>query len=645
MCGIVGAVSHSNVTSLLVNGLQHLEYRGYDSAGVGVIDSTTKELVRVRTLGKVSALNEELAKKYANLEANIGIAHTRWATHGAPSEINAHPHVSDDVILVHNGIIENHDKLRAFLQTQGYIFTSHTDTEVIAHLIHFLRVAKNKLAPEFGVKALTKLQQRYTSEQLSQPQDLLTAVQMAIVVLDGAYGMAIYDVKDPTQIIAARSGSPLIIGVGTDGNYLASDPLALIEKTNKFIFLEEGDTATISVDKVVVYDSNFVPVERPVIESKMSKEVVDKGDYAHFMLKEIFEQPQAILDSLEGRITNETVLTNAIGSQAQELLSKVENITIIACGTSYHAGLVAKYWIEELCNIGVEVEIASEFRYRKTVTRPNSLIITFSQSGETADTLAALRKAKREGYLASMTISNSPESSIVRESDLAYITRCGKEIGVASTKAFTSQLVLILLFALALARQKQSLSPEQITAIIQDIKLIPRAIEQLLASHEAIKELALEYQEMDKAIFIGRDKLYPICLEADLKLKEISYVHSQSFAGGELKHGPLALVDENMAIFAIAPSNSLLDKSKSNIEEVIARKGKVVVFTDSNAQAEFQQMNNVKVISFPDVAVIPELIAPIFYIVPFQLFAYYVAVNRGCDVDKPRNLAKSVTVE
>lgn len=645
MCGIVGAVSQTNITSLLVNGLQHLEYRGYDSAGVGVIDNATKQLVRVRCTGKVKELETALATNYPSLEAHIGIAHTRWATHGAPLEMNAHPHVSNNIILVHNGIIENHDKLRTFLSGNGYTFTSHTDTEVIAHLISYLRTNTYRLVPEFGSHALDRLQNKFMSQLEAEHVDLLIAVQMAVCVLEGAYGMAVYDITEPQQIIAARSGSPLVIGVGSDGHYLASDQLAIIEKTNQFIYLEEGDTALIREQEVQIYDNHFEQAERPIIVSNMSKEATDKGDFAHFMLKEIFEQPQAILDSLEGRITNDSVLVQAIGNGAQEILDKVEHIVIVACGTSYHSGLVAKYWLEDLCQIPCEVEIASEFRYRSTVTRPNSLIITLSQSGETADTLAALRKAKASGFIASMTISNSPESSIVRESDFAYITRCGKEIGVASTKAFTSQLVLLLLFTLALGRAKSVIEPNRIKDIIDAVKSIPHALSVVLNDHESLKELAQAHYEMNHCLFIARDSLYPIVMEADLKLKEISYIHSQSFAGGELKHGPLALVEANMPVFALAPTNVLLDKIKSNIEEVLARKGHVIIFTDSNAAQDFARMENTTIIKFDSVGVIHPIVAPIFHILPFQLFSYYVAVLRGCDVDKPRNLAKSVTVE
>ncbi|MFC6276926.1 glutamine--fructose-6-phosphate transaminase (isomerizing) [Psittacicella hinzii] len=639
MCGIVGAVSQQNTIKLLIDGLKHLEYRGYDSAGIAVV-SEQGELVRVRCLGKVSELDNKVASDYPHLVATTGIAHTRWATHGQPSEINAHPHLSGSVVVVHNGIIENHDELRHFLKAQGFEFKSQTDTEVIAHLVNFFLTQNNRLAAALTTEQKAKLETNFAQELTSPQIDTLTAVKMAVCVLEGAYGMAVLNTHNPHELIGARSGSPLVVGLGEDGNYLASDQLALLEKTRKFTYLEEGDIVRLTQDKVEIFSADFSPVEREVVVSDLNLNVVTKGDFDSFMLKEIFEQPQALIDSMEGRIVADHVLVNAIGPKAQQLLEKVEHIMIVACGTSYHSGLVAKYWIEDFVGISCDVEIASEYRYRKTVTRPNSLIITMSQSGETADTLAALRKAKESGFLGSMTICNVPSSSIVRESDLSYITRCGVEIGVASTKAFTSQLTLLLMFTAALAKVKGTISPELNKQIIDGLLSLPRYIEQILRNHEPVKAMAEKFKDITSCLFIGRDTMYPIAKEGDLKLKELSYVHSEAFAGGELKHGPLALVDEHMPVIALAPSCELTEKMKSNIEEVLARKGNTFVFTDDLEL--FSPRDNLTLIPMPK---IDPIVAPVLYIVPLQLLTYYLASLKGCDVDKPRNLAKSVTVE
>ncbi|RIY33260.1 glutamine--fructose-6-phosphate transaminase (isomerizing) [Psittacicella melopsittaci] len=638
MCGIVAAVSENNIVELLIEGLKRLEYRGYDSAGIAVVDAK-QELVRVRCLGKVQELENEVERKHHNLVANTGIAHTRWATHGSPSEINAHPHVSGSIVVVHNGIIENHEVLRTFLKAQGYEFKSQTDTEVVAHLVNFFKYNPNRLAKEFGAHALAKLENAFAEQLQASELDLLTAVKMTVCVIEGAYGLAIMDVNHPEAIVGARLGSPLVVGYGENGNYLASDQLALIDKTRRFTFLEEGDVVLLEKDKVQIYFDGK-EVEREIVNSTMQVGQIDKGDFDSFMLKEIFEQPQAIIDSIEGRIVADHVLTNAIGPKAQELLEKVEHVQIIACGTSYHSGLVAKYWLEDFAGISCDVEIASEYRYRKTVTRPNSLIITMSQSGETADTLAALRKAKASGFLGSMTICNVPSSSIVRESDLSYITRCGIEIGVASTKAFTAQLVLLLMFTSALARVKGTLTPELSKRIVEGIATLPRHIENYLQNHEQVRELAQKLVNKESCIYLGRDTMYPIAKEGDLKLKELSYVHSEAFAGGELKHGPLALVDHNMPVIALAPSDSLVDKMKSNIEEVLSRGGQTFVFSDDANLLTPRE--NLEIIPMPK---IEPIVAPILYVVPLQLLAYYLAKAKGCDVDKPRNLAKSVTVE
>ncbi|RIY36164.1 glutamine--fructose-6-phosphate transaminase (isomerizing) [Psittacicella gerlachiana] len=639
MCGIVGAVAQQNVIQLLLEGLKRLEYRGYDSAGVAIVNNQG-ELIRVRCLGKVQELENEVERLYPKLEAKIGITHTRWATHGSPSEINAHPHASGSIVVVHNGIIENHEQLRNFLKSKDYEFKSQTDTEVVAHLVNFFKFHQDRLAPEFGSKVLEKLESNFAQELQLAEVDLLTAVKMTVCVIEGAYGLAIMDSRDPTTLIGARLGSPLVVGYGEEGNYLASDQLALIDKTRKFTFLEEGDLVLLTTNQVKIFDLNFNPVEREVVNSTMQVGVIDKGEYDSFMLKEIFEQPQSIIDSIEGRIVADHVLPNAIGPRAEELLKQVEHIVIIACGTSYHSGLVAKYWLEDIAGISCDVEIASEYRYRNTVTRPNSLIITMSQSGETADTLAALRKAKASGFLGSMTICNVPSSSIVRESDLSYITRCGIEIGVASTKAFTAQLVLLLMFTSALARVKGKLTPELGKRIVEGITALPRQIDSYLQNHHEIEELAKVLANHHSVIYLGRDTMYPIAKEGDLKLKELSYIHSEAFAGGELKHGPLALVDEKMPIIALAPTDNLSDKMKSNIEEVLSRGGQTYVFSDDAYL--LSPRANLKILPMPT---LDPIVAPILYVLPLQLLAYYVAKNKGCDVDKPRNLAKSVTVE
>lgn len=642
MCGIVGAIATENIVNLLVEGLQHLEYRGYDSAGVAIIDDTTHKLVRVRCLGKVQELSNTIANKYPTLSGYVGIAHTRWATHGEPSEVNAHPHISHNIVIVHNGIIENHEELRVFLIQQGYEFKSQTDTEVIAHLVHYFQQGgNNRLVPVFGEQALVKLQVKFGQHLPTEGNlPLLTAVQMAVCVLVGAYGMVVLDTNVPDALVATRSGSPLVIGLGSHGNYLASDQLALIDKTRKFVYLDEGDVAHVTRDQVVIYDAEGQSATREVITSDLNKDATGKGAYDYYMLKEIYEQPQAIIDSLEGRIAHDHVLVDAIGIHAHEILEKVQNVKIIACGTSYHAGLVAKYWIENYAGINCDVEIASEYRYRNTVTAPNSLILTLSQSGETADTLAALRKAKSSGFIGSMTICNVASSSLVRESDLIYLTRCGVEIGVASTKAFTSQLTLLLLFTIALGSVKGNLAPATAKSLVQCLQRLPEDIAKLLQEQQQIADLAKELTHVTNALFIARDSLYPIAREADLKLKELSYVHSEAFAGGELKHGPLALIDANMTVFALCPNNQLSDKMRSNIEEVLARKGRTIVFTDNKEL--FVPKDNLQVLQFPSIS---EVTSPIYYAVAYQLLAFYMAVDRGRDVDQPRNLAKSVTVE
>ena len=610
MCGIVGAVAQRDVAEILINGLHRLEYRGYDSAGVAVVDPN-HELHRVRCLGKVKALDEAVAIK--PLIGGTGIAHTRWATHGEPSEANAHPHTSGNFAVVHNGIIENHEELRELLKSRGYVFNSQTDTEVIAHLVEWeMRTASN----------------------------LLEAVQKTVKQLTGAYGMVVLDREHPEHLVAARSGSPLVIGLGIGENFLASDQLALLSVTRRFIYLEEGDIAEITRRTVDIYDANGQKVEREVHESNLENDAAEKGKFRHFMQKEIYEQPNALINTMEGRILHNNVIVDAIGNGAAEILEKVEHIQIVACGTSYNAGMTARYWFEALAGVSCDVEIASEFRYRKFVTRPNSLLVTISQSGETADTLAALRLAKEKGYMAALTICNVSSSSLVRESDLAFMTRAGVEVGVASTKAFTTQLATLLMLVTAIGKVKGNISNEQEVEIVKALQSLPAEIEKALAFDKDIEALAEDFAEKNHALFLGRGEFYPIAMEASLKLKEISYIHAEAYAAGELKHGPLALIDADMPVIVVAPNNELLEKVKSNIEEVRARGGQLYVFADK--EAGFTPSEGMKIITMPKVN---EIIAPIFYTVPMQLLSYHVALIKGTDVDQPRNLAKSVTVE
>lgn len=610
MCGIVGAVAQRDVAEILINGLHRLEYRGYDSAGVAVVDPN-HELHRVRCLGKVKALDEAVAVK--PLIGGTGIAHTRWATHGEPSEANAHPHTSGNFAVVHNGIIENHEELRELLKSRGYVFNSQTDTEVIAHLVEW---------------------------EMRTASTLLEAVQKTVKQLTGAYGMVVLDREHPEHLVAARSGSPLVIGLGIGENFLASDQLALLSVTRRFIYLEEGDIAEITRRTVDIYDANGQKVEREVHESNLENDAAEKGKFRHFMQKEIYEQPNALINTMEGRILHNNVIVDAIGNGASEILEKVEHIQIVACGTSYNAGMTARYWFEALAGVSCDVEIASEFRYRKFVTRPNSLLVTISQSGETADTLAALRLAKEKGYMAALTICNVSSSSLVRESDLAFMTRAGVEVGVASTKAFTTQLAALLMLVTAIGKVKGNISNEQEVEIVKALQSLPAEIEKALAFDKDIEALAEDFAEKNHALFLGRGEFYPIAVEASLKLKEISYIHAEAYAAGELKHGPLALIDADMPVIVVAPNNELLEKVKSNIEEVRARGGQLYVFADK--EAGFTPSEGMKIITMPKVN---EIIAPIFYTVPMQLLSYHVALIKGTDVDQPRNLAKSVTVE
>ncbi|MEO8673513.1 MAG: glutamine--fructose-6-phosphate transaminase (isomerizing) [Tahibacter sp.] len=610
MCGIVGAAARRNVVDILVAGLQALEYRGYDSAGVALL--TPQGLERQRTQGKVRELAQLLSDH--PISGHTGIAHTRWATHGAPNTTNAHPIASrDTVAVVHNGIIENHDSLRAELRGLGFEFVTQTDTEVIAHLIEHYH---------------------------SNGDSLLGAVQRVIPRLHGAYAIAVVSQREPGTVIGARRGSPMVIGLSQGEQFLASDIHALLPVTRDFIYLAEGDVASISVDGVQIYNEHGEPVERPVKHAHFSADAVERGEYRHYMLKEIHEQPQAVADTLEGRIADGHILTEIFGVNARELLSHTRCVQIVACGSSYHAALVARYWIESYARIPCNVEIASEYRYRDAVVQPDSLLVSVSQSGETADTLAALKLARTRGYLATLAICNVPESSIVRESELALMTRAGPEIGVASTKAFVTQLTALALLALELGRH-HGLSTARYENGIKQLESLPGAIHGALALDAEIQTLAARLGSKQHALFLGRGTQFPIAMEGALKLKEISYIHAEAYPAGELKHGPLALVDESMPVIAVAPNDHLLEKLKSNIEEVRARGGELYVLADADVAAGMPHANG-QLITLPPCG---ELIAPIIFTIPLQLLAYHVAVLRGTDVDQPRNLAKSVTVE
>jgi len=609
MCGIVGAIAQRNVTPILLEGLRRLEYRGYDSAGVVILGA--QGLQRVRTVGKVEMLTQALEAH--PLEGPLGLAHTRWATHGAPSERNAHPHIAADrVAVVHNGIIENHAELRAELLARGDPIESDTDTELIAHLIH---------------------------HALDDSADLLTAVRACLARLRGAYAIAVIDRAAPDRLVVARSGSPLVIGVGIGEHFVASDSAALLPVTQQFRYLEEGDVAEIWRTGVRVLDRSGQAVERPLLRSRLADETLDRGAYRHFMLKEIHEQPRVLAETLEGRLTADRVLPEMFGPDAETLFSQVRAVHLVACGTSYHAALVARYWIEALTGIPATAEIASEFRYRQPAVPADTLLVTLSQSGETADTLAALRASRERPYLSRLAICNVPESSLVRESDRVLMTRAGVEVGVASTKAFTTQLVALMLLTLCIG-QAQSLAPEEVARIVTDLRSLPQQVERVLALEPSVAALAPRLVHREHALFLGRGVEYPIALEGALKLKEISYIHAEGYAAGELKHGPLALVSEDMPVVALAPHNALLEKLLSNLQEVRARGGELLVFTGEGVDLPDEQ--GVAVLSLP----VPlSALSPVVFTVPLQLLAYHVAVLKGTDVDRPRNLAKSVTVE
>ncbi len=611
MCGIVGAISERNVVPILLEGLRRLEYRGYDSAGIAVLDNEGC-VDRCRMPGKVKELETEIAGH--GLNGSIGIAHTRWATHGKPTKANAHPHICQNLVaIVHNGIIENHDTLRKQQIKDGYTFTSETDTEVVVHQIHDHHYKQNK--------------------------DLFSAVLDATNELEGAYALGVISNNEPDRLIATRRGSPLVIGVGFGEYFIASDSSALLPVTQRFIYLEDGDIADIKRDKLVIHDVHGKQVDRVIKQSDLSADANDRGHFRHYMLKEIYEQSTAISSTLEGRIADGRVLEECFGNGATEIFDKVQGIHIIACGTSYHAGLIGKHWFESLAGIPCSVEVASEFRYRNPVVRNNSLIVTISQSGETADTLAGLQEAKRLGFGHSLVICNAPESSLTRESDLTLLTRAGPEIGVASTKAFTTQLVAMMLLVISLGK-RHKLSDEMEQNLVKQLASLPAKVEKVLALDDDIKALAEEFSDKEHALFLGRGLHYPIAMEGALKLKEISYIHAEAYPAGELKHGPLALVDENMPIVAVAPQNDMLEKLKSNLQEVSARGGQLYVFADE--RSHFKAEDGIFVMN---IVATKDETSPIIHTIPMQLLSYHVAVLKGTDVDQPRNLAKSVTVE
>jgi glucosamine--fructose-6-phosphate aminotransferase (isomerizing) len=611
MCGIVGGVADRNIVPVLVEGLKRLEYRGYDSAGLAVLNADG-HLQRLRTVGKVRALQQALVEM--PIEGRTGIAHTRWATHGVPSERNAHPHISrDGLAIVHNGIIENYEELREELKAAGYQFSSETDTEVVAHRVHF---------------------------HLEKLGDLFKAVRATVAELEGAYALVVISERDPDRLIAARVGCPVVLGLGVGESFVASDVAALLPVTRRFMFLDEGDVAEIRRSGVRIIDREGNGADRPIRESELTADAAEKGQYRHFMLKEIHEQPRAVANTLQERIANGRLLEAAFGPAASAVFDRVEAVHIVACGTSYHAGVVARYFIEQVCRISCRAEIASEYRYRNPVVPRNSLFVVISQSGETADTLAALRMARQNGYLSTLAICNSPESSLVRESELVMLTRAGPEIGVASTKAFTTQLTALAMLTAALARHNGA-DPERERSLMTRLIELPALLEKTLELDPIVHRMALHFADKRHALFLGRGAMHAIAMEGALKLKEISYIHAEAYAAGELKHGPLALVDADMPVVAVAPNNELLDKLKSNLMEVRARGGVLFVFTDPDSGVE--SSDGVHVIHMPKH--IADFQAPIVYAIPLQLLAYHVAILKGTDVDQPRNLAKSVTVE
>ncbi|WP_029406882.1 glutamine--fructose-6-phosphate transaminase (isomerizing) [Thiomicrorhabdus sp. Milos-T2] len=634
MCGIVCGVAERNIVPILLEGLKRLEYRGYDSSGIALLDSQG-HIQRVRSLGKIINLEKKVQSQTTEFNGSIGIAHTRWATHGVPAKNNAHPHIcNNQVAVVHNGIIENYQSLKSQQLTEGYLFTSETDTEVVAHGIH---------------------------QQLENSSTLLQAVQKAVALFDGAYALGVISSDFPETLIAARKGSPLVIGVGIGEHFIASDVSALLPVTQNFIFLEEGDVAELSRESVKIYNANGDLVKRPIKQSQLSANAVDLGEHRHYMHKEIFEQPQAVIDTLEARITKDSVLTSAFGHNAEAIFKTIQQIQIIACGTSYHSGLVAKYWFEDIIGLPCQVEVASEYRYRNPVIQNNTLFVTISQSGETADTLAALQqiknychceeqsaaaihgnqKARTTLNIPTLTICNVPESSLTRESDLTFLTHAGPEIGVASTKAFTTQLVALSLLLTSVGKTLGLMDKEQEQKIVHGLIKLPGLVTSALEHENEIKEIANTFADKNNALFLGRGTMYPIALEGALKLKEISYIHAEAYPAGELKHGPLALIDELMPVVAIAPKDDLLEKLKSNLQEVKARGGQMIVFEDE--ESDVSSDKDFKVVK--TTSNVGRITAPITFNIPLQLLSYHVALIKGTDVDQPRNLAKSVTVE
>ncbi|MDF1758314.1 MAG: glutamine--fructose-6-phosphate transaminase (isomerizing) [Legionellaceae bacterium] len=604
MCGIIGAISKRDISKILLEGLRRLEYRGYDSAGIAVIDKNN-QVQRIRSQGKVESLASAMTSR--DISGTIGIAHTRWATHGAPSELNAHPHLScDEIAIVHNGIIENHEQLRIKLKKLGYEFVSETDTEVAAHLIH---------------------------HHYQQTTSLIRAIQETAKEMQGAFSLGIINQKSPNELVAVRKGSPLVVGIGIDEKYISSDALALRSFAQSVIYLEEGDSVHLTNNSLEIFNENGDTVERKIKHLNDDSQAIIKGQYRHFMLKEIFEQTKVLADTMEGRMASLAVLKASLGDKALDLLSRTKQIHIVACGTSYHAGLIAKHWFESLANIPTQVEIASEYRYRDVVVWENTLFMTVSQSGETADTLAALKKAKGCGYIGNFAICNVARSSLVHESDCALLTRAGVEIGVASTKAFTTQLVGFLMLATAMCKDSRG------QEVLKQLQSLPAGCERVLKTNNTIKALAPMFANKSSALFLGRGMHFPVALEGALKLKEVSYIHAEAYPAGELKHGPLALVDSSMPVIVLAPNDDLIDKLKSNLCEVDARGGQLFVFIDSTQSLDIE---NVQLIKIPSCG---KWVDPIIYTISQQLLAYHVAVSKGTDVDQPRNLAKSVTVE
>lgn len=616
MCGIVGGIAERNITPILLEGLRRLEYRGYDSSGIAVLDAKSA-LQRVRAIGKIKKLEHEIENSDPELVGNIGIAHTRWATHGIPSVRNAHPHICNNTVaVVHNGIIENYQNLKQQQLEAGYKFTSETDTEVIAHAIHHMYLSSNSV---------------------------FEAVTKTLEVLDGAYALGILIKDNPDLLVAARKGSPLVIGVGIGENFIASDVSALLPVTQRFIFLEEGDIALVERQKITIYDVNGQQVEREIKESNLSSATIDLGMHKHFMHKEIFEQPQAVIDTLEGRVSQDNVLVSSFGFAAEQVFEGVEQVQIIACGTSYHAGLVARYWFEDILNMPCHVEVASEYRYRNPVILDNTLVVALSQSGETADTLAALKQINslNERNIHTLCICNVAESSLTRESELVCLTHAGPEIGVASTKAFTTQLVILSLLMTSIGKVQNRIDEAQEQKIVHGLHKLPKLINSALAQENTIKAIAELFSDKQHALFLGRGTMYPIAMEGALKLKEISYIHAEAYPAGELKHGPLALIDENMPVVAVAPLDDLLEKLKSNLQEVKARGGQMIIFEDEGSDLSSEEGFDVLKVTQN----VGRITAPITFNIALQLLSYHVALLKGTDVDQPRNLAKSVTVE